>query len=40
MVDGVIEALDSPRNLKQQYDAKTMEDVFYKLARKAKRAEL
>ena len=40
MVDGVIEALDSPKNLKQQYGAKNMEDVFYKLARKAKRSDL
>ncbi len=39
MVDGVIEALDSPKNLKQQYDASSMEDVFYKLARKAKRGD-
>jgi ABC-2 type transport system ATP-binding protein len=37
MVDGVIAALDSPANLKQQYQAETMEDVFYTLARKAKR---
>lgn len=39
MVDGVIEALDSPRNLKQQYQAKSMEDVFYQLARNAKRGD-
>jgi ABC-2 type transport system ATP-binding protein len=37
MVDGVIAALDSPANLKQQYQAVNMEDVFYELARKAKR---
>lgn len=37
MVDGRIEALDSPRNLKQQFSAKTMDDVFYQLARGAKR---
>jgi ABC-2 type transport system ATP-binding protein len=37
MVDGVIAALDSPAKLKQQYQAETMEDVFYTLARKAKR---
>jgi ABC-2 type transport system ATP-binding protein len=37
MVDGVIAALDSPSALKQQYGAATMEDVFYELARKAKR---
>jgi len=39
MVDGEIEALDSPANLKKQFGAHGMEDVFYKLARKAKRGE-
>ena len=37
MVDGRISALDTPYNLKQQYGAKTMDDVFYYLARQAKR---
>jgi drug efflux transport system ATP-binding protein len=37
MVDGVIAALDTPSNLKKQYAAANMEDVFYELARKAKR---
>jgi ABC-2 type transport system ATP-binding protein len=37
MVDGVIAALDSPAGLKQQYGSDSMEDVFYELARKAKR---
>lgn len=37
MVDGVIAALDSPAALKQQYGGVSMEDVFYELARKAKR---
>ena len=37
MVDGVIAALDSPANLKQQFAGASMEDVFYELARKAKR---
>jgi ABC-2 type transport system ATP-binding protein len=37
MVDGVIAALDSPANLKQQFNATTMEDVFYELARNAQR---
>lgn len=37
MVDGVIKALDTPANLKQQYSAASMDDVFYKLARGAKR---
>ncbi|WP_304342670.1 ABC transporter ATP-binding protein [Chryseobacterium koreense] len=39
MVDGRIEALDSPKNLKRQFDAKDMDDVFYQLARGAKRIE-
>ena len=39
MVDGRIEALDSPRNLKQQYHAESMDEVFQKLARKAVRGE-
>lgn len=33
MVNGKIEALDSPKNLKEQYNAETMNDVFLKLAR-------
>ena len=37
MVDGKIEALDSPAMLKQQYDADDMYGVFYALARTAKR---
>jgi ABC-2 type transport system ATP-binding protein len=39
MVDGVIAALDSPVNMKHQYNAKNMEDVFYQLARKATRSD-
>lgn len=39
MVDGKIEALDSPANLKRQFGGKTMYDVFYALARKAKRSD-
>jgi ABC-2 type transport system ATP-binding protein len=38
MVDGKVEALDTPANLKKQYEAETIEDVFYKLARGAKRS--
>ena len=38
MVDGKIAALDSPSNLKKQYNADTMDDVFYYLARQAKRS--
>jgi ABC-2 type transport system ATP-binding protein len=37
MVDGVIAALDSPAGLKKQFGTQSMEDVFYELARKAKR---
>jgi ABC-2 type transport system ATP-binding protein len=37
MVDGRIEALDTPSALKQTYDAATMNDVFLRLARKANR---
>ncbi len=37
MVDGRIEALDTPANLKKQHDAGNIEDVFYQLARQAKR---
>ncbi|WP_221390615.1 ABC transporter ATP-binding protein [Dyadobacter sp. NIV53] len=39
MVDGRIEALDSPANLKRQFKADSMDEVFYQLARGAKRAE-
>ena len=39
MVDGKIEALDSPKNLKQQYHSDSMDDVFYQLARKAVRGD-
>jgi len=37
MVDGRIEALDSPGNLKRRYDAPSMNDVFLQLARRAQR---
>ncbi len=37
MVDGKIEALDSPGNLRQQFQAQTMDEVFQQLARKATR---
>jgi ABC-2 type transport system ATP-binding protein len=39
MVDGKIEVLDTPANLKQQFHASTIDDVFYHLARGAKREE-
>ncbi|MEO6135689.1 MAG: ABC transporter ATP-binding protein [Ginsengibacter sp.] len=39
MVDGRIEALDTPQNLMNNYSAKSMDEVFLKLARKAERKE-
>ncbi len=39
MVDGVIKALDSPAELKKQFNAKSMDEVFVKLARSAKRGD-
>lgn len=39
MVDGRIDALDTPAALKRQFSTDTMDDVFYKLARGAKRGE-
>lgn len=37
MVDGKIEALDTPHNLKRQFGSPTMDEVFQLLARKATR---
>jgi len=39
MVDGRIDALDSTRNLKIQYNAQNMDEVFQQLARNAKRTD-
>jgi ABC-2 type transport system ATP-binding protein len=39
MVDGRIEALDTPNNLKKTYNSLSMDEVFLKLARKAVRGE-
>ncbi len=39
MVDGKIEAIDKPSELKKAYQAKSMDEVFLKLARKATRSE-
>jgi ABC-2 type transport system ATP-binding protein len=39
MVDGKVEALDTPAALKKNYSAGSMDEVFLKLARKAKRGE-
>jgi ABC-2 type transport system ATP-binding protein len=38
MVDGKMEALDSPANLKKQYATDSMDEVFFKLARGARRS--
>ena len=39
MVDGKIAALNSPENLKKQFNVQSMDEVFYQLARGAKRSE-
>ncbi|HQW25641.1 MAG TPA: ABC transporter ATP-binding protein [Saprospiraceae bacterium] len=39
MVDGKIVALDTPHRLKQHFNASSMDDVFYQLARGAQRQE-
>jgi len=39
MVDGRIEALDTPRNLRRQFQAGSMDEVFHQLARKATRGD-
>jgi ABC-2 type transport system ATP-binding protein len=39
MVDGRIDALGTPGELKQKFDSKDMDGVFLKLARKAKRGD-
>lgn len=39
MVDGRIDALDTPQELKSRYSAKDMGEVFVQLARKAKRGD-
>lgn len=39
MVDGRIEALGAPRMLKETFGASSMDDLFYQLARGAKRTE-
>ncbi|RYG28112.1 MAG: ABC transporter ATP-binding protein, partial [Chitinophagaceae bacterium] len=37
MVDGRVEAMDSPANLKKQFNTDSMDEVFYRLARGARR---
>jgi ABC-2 type transport system ATP-binding protein len=39
MVDGKIEVLDTPTNLKSQFGVRSMDEVFYQLARSAKRGD-
>lgn len=39
MVDGRIEALDTPENLKKEFHSDSIDEVFYLLARKAKRSD-
>lgn len=39
MVDGKIAALETPATLKENFNAKNMDEVFYELARGAKRVE-
>ena len=39
MVDGKVEALDSPSNLKSNFGVASMDEVFYQLARGAKRGD-
>ncbi|HEY0668927.1 MAG TPA: ABC transporter ATP-binding protein [Sphingobacteriaceae bacterium] len=38
MVDGRIDALDTPKALKQEHESESMDEVFLKLARKAQRS--
>ena len=39
MVDGKIEALDTPQKLKEQFNSKSMDEVFLHLARQAQRSD-
>jgi ABC-2 type transport system ATP-binding protein len=39
MVDGRIKAMDTPSNLKKQFSADSMNDVFFEIARGAQRSE-
>lgn len=39
MVDGKIEALDSPKALRQEFNAANMDQIFHQLARKATRGD-
>lgn len=39
MVDGVMKACDTPANLKKEFGASSMDEVFYRMAREARRVE-
>lgn len=39
MVDGKIEGMDTPEKLKKEFQSSSMDEVFYKLARKAERGD-
>lgn len=39
MVDGQIKAINTPHNLKKQYNVESMDEVFHALARQAKRSD-
>jgi ABC-2 type transport system ATP-binding protein len=39
MVDGEIKAIDTPSELKKQFSAKTMNEVFYEMAKSAQRSD-
>ena len=39
MVDGKIEQLDSPENLRRKFGVETMEEVFTQVAKKALRTD-
>jgi len=39
MVDGVMAACDTPDALKRKFNAESMDEVFYQLARGGKRGE-
>ncbi|MDD2192315.1 MAG: ABC transporter ATP-binding protein, partial [Bacteroidales bacterium] len=39
MVDGRIEALDTPKALKEKFKSNSIDDIFYQLARNAVRTD-
>lgn len=40
MVDGQIKAMDTPHNLKKEFNVASMDEVFHALARQAKRSDI